>query len=279
MQEEPTEACEIARLPLELLSAALSLTSPRDACRAAAVSPDFRAAAGSDAVWACFLPPPDELPPIADGEGEPLPPPRRMKDLFLRLSGSHALLPDGLMSMWLDRETGAKCYMVPARALSIAWRDTPHYWDWVPLADSRFPESAVLRLVCWLDIPGKIDSKMLSKGSAYAAHIVYKLTDSSYGLDSPVQEASISVGGTNLTRNVCLQPNQQRSTSQNRRGGEHVVLPRQRADGWMELELGEFTCDGDEDGDVSFGLSETKALNGKSGLVVQGIEIRHKKSV
>ena len=267
----PMEPCEIARLPEELLSVALSRTSPRDACRAAVVSPAFRAAADSDTVWSCFLPPLDELPPLTDGE------PCRKKDLFLRLSGRHVLLPGGLMSMWLDRETGAKCYMVSARALSIAWRDTPRYWNWVPLADSRFSETAVLRLVCWLDIPGKIDSKILSKGSVYAAHIVYKLADSSYGLDSPIQEASIRVGGTNLTRKVCLQPNPQRSMSQNRRA-EDVVLPRQRGDGWMELELGDFTCDGDEDGDVSFGVSETKALNGKSGLVVQGIEIRHKKS-
>jgi hypothetical protein len=57
--------CEIARLPEDLLSAALALTTPRDACRAAAVSRAFRDAAGSDAVWARFLP--RDLPPIADG--------------------------------------------------------------------------------------------------------------------------------------------------------------------------------------------------------------------
>ena len=86
-------ACEIGRLPEELLSAALARTSPRDACRAAAVSPAFRAAADSDAVWACFLPR-DPLPPLADGE---LPPPTRKKDLFLRLSDSPVLLQDKLV--------------------------------------------------------------------------------------------------------------------------------------------------------------------------------------
>ena len=44
----------------------------------------------------------------------------------------------------------------------------------------------------------------------------------------------------------------------------------------MELELGEFVCERGEDGDVSFGLAETKRLNGKGGLIMQGIEIRHK---
>lgn len=87
-------ACEIARLTEELLSVALSRTSPRDACRAAVVSPAFRAVADSDTVWVCFLPPHADLPPLADGE---LLPPCGKKDLFLRISGSSVLLPGGLM--------------------------------------------------------------------------------------------------------------------------------------------------------------------------------------
>jgi hypothetical protein len=87
------EACEIARLPEDLLSAALARTSPRDACRAAAASPAFRAAADSDAVWARFLP--RDLPPLADGELLLTPPSK--KDLFLRLSDSPLLLPDKLV--------------------------------------------------------------------------------------------------------------------------------------------------------------------------------------
>jgi hypothetical protein len=43
--------------------------------------------------------------------------------------------------MWLDRETGAKCYMLSARNLTIVWGDTPQYWTWIPLTDSRFARS------------------------------------------------------------------------------------------------------------------------------------------
>nr|XP_020152037.1 F-box protein At2g02240 [Aegilops tauschii subsp. strangulata] len=260
------EACEIARLLEELLSAALSRTSPRDACRAAAVSAAFGTAADSDAVWACFLPSGRDLPLLADGEQLPC----RKKDLFLRLSGSPVLLPGGLLSMWLDRETGAGCYMVPARELSIGWG---------ALADSRSSESAELILVCWLYIRGKIDSKMLSQGSIYSVYMVYKfanylygLSDGYYGLELPVQKASVSVGDNHQIRKVCIHPNQQRSMRRNC----HATLPHKRADGWMELELGEFVCEGHEDGDVSFGLSEMKDLSRKNGLIVQGIEIRHK---
>ncbi|XBI34784.1 hypothetical protein VPH35_120548 [Triticum aestivum] len=249
------EACEITRLPEELLSTILSRTSPRDACRAAAISPAFRGAADSDVVWACFLPCDRDLPPLADGEQLPC----RKKDLFLRLSVSPVLLPGGLVSMWLDRETGAGCYMVPARELSIGWG---------ALADSRFSESAELRLVCWLYIRGKIDMFMVYK----LLNDSYGLADGYYGLELPIQKASVSVGGSHQTRKVCLQPNPQRSMRRNC----HATLPCKRADGWMELELGKFVCEGHEDGDVSFGLSEMKDLRRKNSLIVQSIEIRHK---
>lgn len=45
----------------------------------------------------------------------------------------------------------------------------------------------------------------------------------------------------------------------------------------MEVELGEFVCEWGEDGDVSFGLEEKNHLNVKSGLVMQGIEVRRKR--
>jgi hypothetical protein len=89
---EAAEVCQIARLPEELLSAAICLTMPRDACRAAAISPAFRAAADSDAVWACFLP--RDLPLLADGELSH--PPPSNKERFLRLADHPVLLADGL---------------------------------------------------------------------------------------------------------------------------------------------------------------------------------------
>ena len=73
--------CEIARLPDDLLSALLARTGPLDACRAAAVSPAFRAAADADAVWSSLLP--RDLPPLADGELElPADPQSTTKQLF-----------------------------------------------------------------------------------------------------------------------------------------------------------------------------------------------------
>ncbi|KAF8689997.1 hypothetical protein HU200_041632 [Digitaria exilis] len=299
MAEAPAPTtCEIARLPEDLLAASIAGTTPRDACRAAAVSPTFRAAADCDAVWDRFVP--RDLPPLADGELSPAPPSK--KALFMRLADGPVLLADGLTSMWLDRETGIKCYMLSARSLCIIWGDTPQYWRWIPLTDSRFTEGAELRAVCWLEIRGKIPCNMLSQNSGYAVYVVFKMSDESYGLQYPLQEASVTIGESRISRQVCLDgyqnegeddeeevPQNHRSLRvpatrlglrrRNRRVPHGVVVhfPKKRDDGWMEMELGQFNSEDGEDGEVSISLMETRGGNWKKGLIVQGIEIRAKK--
>ena len=87
-----TIACEIARLPVDLISALIARTGPRDACRAAVVSPTFHTAADSDIVWNSFLP--SNLPLSALGELSPLSPSK--KALFMQLFDGPVLLADGL---------------------------------------------------------------------------------------------------------------------------------------------------------------------------------------
>ena len=92
MATAAAESVEIYRLPEECLACAISLTTPGDACHSSAVSPAFRAAADSDAVWARFLPPDhadvlaraDE--PVGGGGGA------SKKELFSRLCDSSVLL-------------------------------------------------------------------------------------------------------------------------------------------------------------------------------------------
>ncbi|XP_044417453.1 F-box protein PP2-B11-like [Triticum aestivum] len=263
---------EIWRLPEELLASIISLTSPPDAGRCAAVSRAFLAAADSDAVWSCFLP--HDLPQFAQGVLRRAPPSK--KGLFRCLSDQPALLP-GKLSMRLDRATGAKCYMLSARSLHISWGETRQYWEWIKLrshevqANNRFSEAAQLRGVWWLLIRGKIHSTMLCRNSKYAAYMVFKLADEFTKLDFPFQEASISVGGNDSsTRQVCLQAYMEDGDA------DDVMLPRKRADGWMEVELGEFYNGEGCDGDMFVTLMETEAGVFKSGLIVWGIEIRTK---
>jgi hypothetical protein len=194
----------------------------------------------------------------------------------MRLSDGPVLLAGGRVSVWLDRESGAKCYMLSARALSIVWGGTPRYWRWIPLADSRFAEAARLLHVCWLEIRGRMHSQMLSGNTNYAAYMVFKMDDEHYGLDSPIQDAVVSIGENRSTRQVCLSGRRFRRGTRPVPPEAHVQLPQERADGMMELEMGEFFNEGVDDGEVSVSLTETRVGNWKKGLIVHGIEIRVK---
>ncbi|KAM3245062.1 hypothetical protein ACQJBY_056410 [Aegilops geniculata] len=293
------DGSEISRLPEELLASILSRTSPPDAGRCAAVSQAFLAAADSDAVWSCFLP--RDLPRLAEGVLTHAPP--SIKGLFRCLSDQPALLPGNVVSMRLDRATGTKCYMLSARSLHISWGETRQYWEWIKLrsdeiqANNSFLEAAQLRGVWWLLIRGEIHSTMLSPNSKYAAYMVFKLADEFIKLDFPFQQASISVGGNDSTRQVCLQAYMEdgddgvprkhilrsswkgyrpRTSRQSIPLADDVMLPRKRADGWMEVELGEFYNGEGCDSEVSVCLKETEGGVHKAGLIVWGIEIRTK---
>ncbi|KAK3155514.1 hypothetical protein QOZ80_2BG0204180 [Eleusine coracana subsp. coracana] len=241
----------------ELLLAAISLTKPGDACRAAAVCRAFRAAADSDVVWSRFFP--HDLPPLADGElSRALP---SNKGRFVHLAARPVILADGLTSMWLDRETGVKCFMLSARKLNIAWDDTPFYWRWIPITGCSFSEAAELRSVCWLEILGKIDSKMLSKNSTYSVYLVFKVAGEAYGLQHPEQNTSVRLGGIRSSRRVCLDGRLKIP--------QDVLLPKERADGWKEVELGVFRNDEGED---ALNQSHARIESTESGKGGKGAE-------
>ncbi|RCV08866.1 hypothetical protein SETIT_1G361400v2 [Setaria italica] len=244
----------------------LSYITPQDAGCVAAVSQAFRAIVDSDTSWSCFVPDVHDLPRLAyvDDMDYSIQRTLSKKEMFLCLSDRPILLADHRMSMWLDRQTGSKCYMLSARALNIARGNTPKHWRWIHLTDCSFSEAAELQSVCWLEIRGKINSKMLSLNSTYAAYIVFKLADESYRWDFSVLEASVRIGKCKSTREVCLH-------------GDGDMHPQQRADGWKEVEMGEFYNKEGNDGEVSISLSETTELHNKKGLIVYGIEIRPRK--
>lgn len=139
MGEEETRAGD---LPEPCLAHAIALTSPRDACRCAAVSPAFRAAADSDYVWGRFVPE-DHRRAIAlhlHAAGRDRGP---RKDAYLALcDGGGGGVPvdvdgDGWCRLWLDQASGAKCYALSARRLSLPWEDGDFCWRWAPHARSR----------------------------------------------------------------------------------------------------------------------------------------------
>ena len=119
---------------------------------------------------------------------------------------------------------------------------------------------------------------MLSPKTNYAAYLVYKLTEEAYGFDDPPPTASIGTSGADEVYEQIVsldlpivEPGQEDQVVLPQQ--QHTSHPKLRNDGWLEIELGQFFNEGGED-ELQFGLKEVKARWGKSGLIVEGIEIR-----
>lgn len=150
--------------------------------------------------------------------------------------------------------------------------------------------------VCWFEVRGKININMLSTGTNYAAYLVFTCKSRTYGFEHQPAEAFVSISGhESEKRIVCLDPEgaeRQRYQIVPRRIGlfyhrlrqrrqdmsmeQNTEYPKQRKDGWMEVELGEYFVEGGQDGDLEVSLMEVKGGNWKRGLTIQGIEIRPK---
>ncbi|CAI9117834.1 OLC1v1019319C1 [Oldenlandia corymbosa var. corymbosa] len=275
-------------LPEGCISNIIALTTPKDACRASTVSWVFKSASESDTVWERFLP--SDYQQIISNSVDPPLNYATKKELFFSLCQSPIIINDGKLSFWLNKLSGKKCYRICARELSITWVDTPEYWCWTSMPESRFSEVAELIRVCWLDIQGKMPSQMLSLRTTYAAYLIFRVIENSYGLDV-VAKASVQfsavINNDNLlepeTSSVYLihSPRGERYLRRwyrrHRRPVQqiHGRVPLLRTDGWMELLLGEFFND-EGNRDIEMKLSETSILNWKKGLIVEGIELRTK---
>lgn len=302
-------------LPEGCVAKVLSLTSPKDACRLSLVGNTFRWAADSDAVWENFLPM-DYKDIISRAASYVNPHPKSKKQVYFWLSDHPLIIDHGTKSFSLEKRSGKKCYMLAARDLAIIWGDTPRYWKWTSLPDSRFGEVAELMSVCWLEIRGKIKISLLSPNTTYTAFLVYKTAAEAFGFEYKPAEVSVGIkGGETKTKTVYLDPDRgrrlqrqiiprQRSSLFNRGGvwnrrmhdrnvwaprfmieeeeeeGDEGVYPRVRGDGWMEIELGDYLngdCEEEEEErELEMSLMEVKGGDWKSGLIVQGIEIRPK---
>ncbi|XP_028102455.1 putative F-box protein PP2-B12 [Camellia sinensis] len=260
-------------LPEGCIANVLSLTSPGDACRLSLVASLLRSAAESDGVWETFLP--SDYMDIM-GSVDPTPSsPWSKKQLYLWLSDNSLIIDNGTKSFSLEKWSGKKCYMLAARDLSIVWGDTPQYWKWTSLSESRFSEVAELVSVCWLEIHGKIKTSMLSPNTTYAAYLVFKSTEEAYGFEYQPAEVTVGItGGESETQTVYLDPDtghRQQFQIIPRPGGVFNRIrtrmlrpfasisrqsdsryPKARGDGWMEIQLGEYF---NEDGLVKILIS------------------------
>eukprot|EP00268_Persea_americana_P050272 TRINITY_DN5450_c0_g1_i7.p1 TRINITY_DN5450_c0_g1~~TRINITY_DN5450_c0_g1_i7.p1 ORF type:complete len:204 (-),score=35.53 TRINITY_DN5450_c0_g1_i7:282-893(-) len=123
---------------------------------------------------------------------------------------------------------------------------------------------AELLRVCWLHINGKIDAHILSPKTTYKVYLVIKFSGHAPGLKHA--ETSVKLGSHESNKIVFL--------LEAVPDGVDGQVPQVRSDGWMEIEMGEFFNDEGEEGDVEMTFKQTKDLGWKSGLIIQGMEIR-----
>ncbi|KAK7269092.1 hypothetical protein RIF29_21808 [Crotalaria pallida] len=270
---------DLQALPEGCIASILSRTTPVDTCRLSLVSKTFYSAAESDVVWNHFLP--SDLSSIisrsdSQSESSLLASSPSKKALFLTLSDHPIVIDHGTKSFQLHRQSGKKCYMLAARDLSIIWGDSPQYWKWTTVPDSRFQQVAELIAVCWFEIHGRINTNDLSSNIKYAAFLVFKMIDARGFRYCPVQLSVGIFGGRNETKDVCLDPNFKEMQLQRQGSFERLQCPNVRSDGWLEIEMGEFFNSGLEDDQVEMSVRETKTNLWKHGFVLQGIEVRPK---
>ncbi|KAL4297371.1 hypothetical protein GQ457_12G001820 [Hibiscus cannabinus] len=273
--------------PEECLSLLVSFTSPADACRLAMVCPALRSAVDCDAAWEMFLPS-NYKSIISESSSSSSSSLLSLgkKELYFHLSSHPIVIQNGTMlqfcafvikqSLQLDKESGVKCYMLGARSLSITWGDTSYKWTWTSLPESRFafsfvffrfPEVAELKLVWWLEVKGRIETRILSPNTNYAAYLVFKLRNrrTTGFRQRPVgMNVNVDGVGSREERRVSLDPRDE---------SRHV---RERGDGWMEAEMGEFFNENGDDGTVEFSVKELDTSYHKRGLIIEGIELRPK---
>ncbi|CAL5033481.1 unnamed protein product [Urochloa decumbens] len=290
-QQHESDETQVGDLPEVCLALAIALTSPRDAARCAAVSPAFRAAADSDHVWGRFIPTSRSLPLLQQL------PRSNSKAAYLGLCDAGAVVDDGdgggggPVRAWLEKATGARCYALSARRLSLPWDDGEFCWRFKPHPLSRrFAEVAELVECTCLDIYGRLPAAALTPATPYAAYLVYGTVEGRRrGLSFPDQEASVAVGGRVVARHaVCLCPDEAEARKFRAGGavaggaGAAVRQPRRRDDGWWEMEMGRFRlADDDDKDDATDGEEAVVTANfevmgwyPKRGLVVEAMEFR-----
>ncbi|TVU43355.1 hypothetical protein EJB05_09817 [Eragrostis curvula] len=279
--EEAQQETQLGDLPEACLAYAIALTSPRDACRFAAVSPSFRAAADSDHVWHRFIPEDHRAIVL-----QPSPAKKTKKDAYLGLCDGGVPV-DGGCRMWLDKASGAKCYALSARRLSLPWDDGEFSWRWTRDTLFRFAEVAELVDCTCLDIYGQLPAAALTPATAYAAYLVYGTAEGHRGLSYPDQETAVAVGGRVLERHrVCLCPDDAEArkfrgtgliaeSSGAGDGSEEPRRPRRRGDGWWEMEMGRLlTASSAGEQEEVVASFEVLGWYPKRGLIVESIEFR-----
>ncbi|KAJ0691165.1 putative protein kinase RLK-Pelle-CrRLK1L-1 family [Helianthus annuus] len=183
------------------------------------------------------------------------------------------LINDGQKWFSLDKN-GRKCHMLSARAAGI-W---VQHEDRLSLPESRFGEAMVLRF--WtFSIVCEIQPQLVSSQTTYASYLVYKLPEGQSGFEAPM----VVKDGEYMDdyyryiylvrpQTPVIRPKANENTHNPLSRSKIKGLPRERNDGWMEVQIWEFrTTTTTEKIPMCLILSD-QGDKKFSGLIIEGIE-------
>lgn len=136
----------------------------------------------------------------------------------------------------------------------------------------RFERVAKVNDVCWFEIRGTINTNELSPKTRYSAYIVFKEGFT----DLPI-EAGVGVVGKQVSKRFfCFDVSADGQFLKRGRRKWCFEKPKEREDGWREIELGRFFNKGGlrNSDEIEMSVIATELRHWKSGFILQGIEIR-----
>lgn len=118
-------------------------------------------------------------------------------------------------------------------------------------------EMAKLRMVCWLEVHGKFDTRKLSPGMLYQVSFIIMLkADSAEGWEIPINVRLVLPGGKKQ---------------------EHKEnLMEKSRESWIEIPVGEFVASEKDVGEMEISMYEYEGGMWKKGLVIQGVAVKPK---
>ncbi|GJZ95095.1 kinase-like domain, phloem protein 2-like protein [Tanacetum coccineum] len=206
------------------------------------------------------------------------------KDLYLILCKGF-LLDNGQQWFSVDKNV-KKCQMLSAREVLYYY-----YSTWESSNESRFGEVLVVTEGYEFVLRGEIKCEVLvSPKTKYAVYLVYKLPQDQSTFEAPMEVWEIDYyrrqGEADYDRDdswyiylaspltPVIGPNSDEKSYNPPNRHKLDVLPRQRRDGWMEVQIWDFETETTTRSMILNSQFEHPGKKNLMGLMVQGIEIR-----
>ncbi|GJW56608.1 kinase-like domain, phloem protein 2-like protein [Tanacetum coccineum] len=169
---------------------------------------------------------------------------------------------------WLGEVNGKKLLMLSAKAALYKFSNVNLFTS-TPSALSRFEEVIELLPQRVFHINCTIKSQMLSSDTEYVCYLLFKLSENCQGMHCPVK-----------VRDVLHQENNEAeffyfSTPSPVNINDITRVPKQREDGWMEIQVWKFNsaCEFKDDS-LSMNMKFASHEATMSGLIICGLEFR-----